>query len=72
MRREADRLRFQQADERVGLMDGAVWIREQMQLHFAELDGLGLDFYHLSENVHPRGARYLARSRPKAKRGRTN
>ena len=23
-----------------------------MQLHLAELDGLGLDFYHLSENVH--------------------
>jgi hypothetical protein len=52
LRREADRLRFQMADERVGLVDGATWIREQMQLHFAELDGLGLDFYHLSENVH--------------------
>ncbi len=52
LRREADRLRFREADERVGLVDGAVWIREQMELHFAELDGLGLDFYHLSENVH--------------------
>lgn len=52
LRREADRLGFQRADERIGLVDGAVWIREQMQLHFAELDGLGLDFYHLSENVH--------------------
>ena len=52
LRREADRLRFRQADQRVGLVDGAPWIREQMQLHFAELDGLGLDFYHLSENVH--------------------
>ena len=52
LRREADRLRFQKADQRVGLVDGAPWIREQMQLHFAELDGLGLDFYHLSENVH--------------------
>jgi hypothetical protein len=52
LRREADRLRFREADERVGLVDGAVWIREQMQLHFAELDGLGLDFFHLSENVH--------------------
>ncbi len=56
LRREADRLRFQKADERVGLVDGATWIREQMQLHFAELDALGLDFYHLSENVH-RGRR---------------
>ena len=52
LRREADRLRFREADERVGLVDGAVWIREQMELHFAELDALGLDFYHLSENVH--------------------
>ena len=52
LRREADRLRFREADERVGLVDGAIWIREQMELHFGELDGLGLDFYHLSENVH--------------------
>jgi hypothetical protein len=52
LRREADRLRFREACERVGLVDGAVWIREQMELHFAELDGLGLDFFHLSENVH--------------------
>ena len=52
LRREADRLRFREASERVGLVDGAVWIREQMELHFAELDGLGLDFFHLSENVH--------------------
>lgn len=52
MRREADRLRFGHAQERIAVVDGATWIREQMQLHLAELDGLGLDFYHLSENVH--------------------
>jgi len=52
LRREADRLGFRKADEHVGLVDGAVWIRQQMELHLAELDGLGLDFYHLSENVH--------------------
>jgi hypothetical protein len=52
LRREADRLQFRAADERVGLVDGAIWIREQMHLHLAELDGLGLDFFHLSENVH--------------------
>lgn len=52
LRREADRLRFREADERIGLVDGATWIREQMELHLAELDALGLDFYHLSENVH--------------------
>jgi hypothetical protein len=52
LRREADRLRFGEADQRVAVVDGAPWIREQMELHLAELDGLGLDFYHLSENVH--------------------
>jgi hypothetical protein len=52
LRREADRLRFSEASQRVAVVDGAVWIRDQMQLHLAELDGLGLDFYHLSENVH--------------------
>jgi hypothetical protein len=52
LRREADRLGFRRATERVAVVDGATWIRDQMQLHLAELDGLGLDFYHLSENVH--------------------
>jgi hypothetical protein len=52
MRREADRLGFREAKERVANVDGARWIREQLELHLAELDGLGLDFYHLGENVH--------------------
>lgn len=52
LRREADRLGFRRADERIGNIDGAPWIREEMQHHLAELDGLGLDFYHLSEHVH--------------------
>jgi hypothetical protein len=52
MRREADRLNFRQASERVAIVDGAPWIRQEMEEHLAELDGLGLDFYHLSENVH--------------------
>ena len=64
MRREADRLRFREADERVGLVDGGVWIREQAELHLAELDALGLDFYHLSENVHRARAKYLEKNRP--------
>ena len=52
MRREADRLGFRQAKERIATVDGAPWIREQLEYHLAELDGLGLDFYHLGENVH--------------------
>jgi hypothetical protein len=45
-------LLFRPAGQRVAIVDGAAWIREQMQLHLAELHGLGLDFYHLGENVH--------------------
>ena len=67
MRREADRLRFQKADQRVGLVDGATWIREQMQLHFAELDALGLDFYHLSENVHRARRKVFGEESPEGK-----
>ena len=52
LRRDADRLGFRQATERVANVDGAPWIREELELHLAELDGLGLDFYHLSENLH--------------------
>jgi hypothetical protein len=52
LRREADRLGFRQAQERIANVDGATWIRQEYELHLAELDGLGLDFYHLSENVH--------------------
>jgi hypothetical protein len=52
LRREADRLRFRQAQQRIANVDGAPWIREQLQFHLAELDALGLDFYHLGENVH--------------------
>ena len=43
---------FGDAEQRVAVVDGAPWIRAQMELHLAELDGLGLDFYHLSENAH--------------------
>ncbi len=67
LRREADRLRFQKADQRVGLVDGATWIRQQMQLHFAELDGLGLDFYHLSENVHRARRKVFGEESPEGK-----
>jgi hypothetical protein len=67
LRREADRLRFRQADERVGLVDGATWIREQLQLHFAELSGLGLDFYHLTENVHRARRKVFGEEAPEGK-----
>ena len=52
MRREASRIRLDLADEKVGNVDGSPWIRNQVQQQSLPLDALGLDFYHLSENVH--------------------
>jgi len=54
VRREAQRLGFRQADEKIANVDGATWIPKQLNERPDQLplDGLGLDFYHLSENVH--------------------
>jgi hypothetical protein len=52
MRREAGRIRLDLADEKVGNVDGSPWIRNQIERQSLPLDALGLDFYHLSENVH--------------------
>jgi hypothetical protein len=52
MRREAARIRFDQADEKVGNVDGSPWIRNPVEQQSLPLDDLGLDFYHLGENVH--------------------
>ena len=52
MRREAGRIALDQADEKVGNVDGSPWIRNQIERQSLPLDGLGLDFYHLAENVH--------------------
>jgi hypothetical protein len=52
VRREAKRLKFDAATERLALVDGASWIKDQLEEKPLPLDGLGLDFYHLSENVH--------------------
>jgi len=69
-RREADRLRFREADERIAIVDGAVWIREQSALQFAERDEIGLDFDHLGANVYR--ARSSGKSRRKARPGPTS
>lgn len=52
MRRGASRVRMDTADERVGNVDGSPWIRNQVERQGLPLDALGLDFYHLCENVH--------------------
>lgn len=52
MRRDAGRIQLDKADEKVGNVDGSPWIRNQIKRQSLPLDALGLDFYHLSENVH--------------------
>jgi hypothetical protein len=52
MRRDAGRLRLDQADDKVALVDGAPWIVNQIEGQSLPLDDVGLDFYHLSDNVH--------------------
>jgi hypothetical protein len=52
MRRDASRIRLDQADEKVANIDGADWIRNQIRRQSLPLDAVGLDFYHLADNVH--------------------
>jgi hypothetical protein len=52
MRRDAGRVGLDKADDKVGVVDGSEWIKNQVRLQSLPLDALGLDFYHLAENVH--------------------
>jgi hypothetical protein len=52
MRRDAGRVGLDQADDKVGVVDGSEWIKNQIKRQSLPLDDLGLDFYHLAENVH--------------------
>lgn len=54
VRREAERVGIARADERIANVDGATWIHQTLEglQHALSLDAIGLDFYHLSENVH--------------------
>ena len=51
MRQQAARIHLDQADEKVGNIDGSPWIRNQIERQNIPLDALGLDFYHLADNV---------------------
>ena len=51
MGREAAKLGFDQADEKVSVTDGAKWIRRQFEARLPVLDAMILDYYHLSEHV---------------------
>jgi hypothetical protein len=52
MRRDAGRIGLDQADDKVAVVDGSEWIKNQLQRQSLPLDDVGLDFYHLAENVH--------------------
>lgn len=52
LRHEGARLKFREADERIANVDGASWIPPQLEDAELRLHGMGLDFYHLSENIH--------------------
>ena len=52
MRRDAGRVGLDKADDKVGVVDGSEWIKNQIQRQSLPLDDLGLDFYHLAENMH--------------------
>jgi hypothetical protein len=52
MRRDAGRIGLDQADDKVAVVDGSEWIKNQLQRQSLPLDDTGLDFYHLAENVH--------------------
>ena len=52
MRRDAGRRGLDGADDKVGVVDGSDWIKNQVRRQSLPLDALGLDFYHLAENVH--------------------
>ena len=51
MARDAGFVGLHKADERIANVDGAPWIRSQLELH-GIVEHIGLDFYHLSEYVH--------------------
>ena len=52
MQRDSIRLGFPQAKEKIAIVDGASWIPPQLEDAELHLDGMCLDFYHLSENAH--------------------
>lgn len=51
MRREAGKIKLDQADEKLSVSDGAGWIRKQLQTRLPMLDAMILDYYHLAEHV---------------------
>ena len=66
MRRDAGRVGLDRADDKVGVVDGSEWIKNQIERQSLPLDDLGLDFYHLAENVHKGRRAVYGEEDPKA------
>jgi hypothetical protein len=65
LKREAARVHLRAADERLGIIDGAVCLRNNLEP--LPLETILLDFYHLSEHVGEAAAKTLGAETPAAK-----
>lgn len=72
MRRDAGRVGLDEADDAVGVVDGSEWIKNQIHKQSVPLDDLGLDFYHLAENVHKARRVVYGEEDPKDEKGAGN
>lgn len=68
MQRMALQIDFAEADEKIANIDGASWIRNQIQLH-GVVDAIGLDFYHLRDNVQKARRSVFGEESPEGKQG---
>ena len=50
MQRMGDHVELSRAQEKIALIDGAPWIRNQIEFH-GLTENIGLDFYHLQDNA---------------------
>jgi hypothetical protein len=66
MARDARSIGLERDDERIANVDGAPWIRSQLELH-GIVEHIGLDFYHLSEYVHDARRELFAEDAPEGK-----
>jgi hypothetical protein len=61
--RMAREVELEQAQERVANVDGAPWIRNELELH-GLVDAIGLDYYHLRDNVQRAGSAVYGEHNP--------
>lgn len=51
LRREASKIKIDEADEKFSVSDGAPWLKRQFEVRLPMLDAMILDFYHFAEHV---------------------